>query len=393
MTQKPFLRIMVSLYIITVIFWLVLIFLTKYSLISESTIQFFRLLTQVPLAIIPLVGGIFGLKNSIDWGGIKSGMGKSSLFLSLGLIAWASGMIAWNYYIFFTNIEIPYPSLADIGYVLGLLFFVIGISTLSKIVGVKFALRNKKGKFIFFLIPVIVILFSVYLLINVARGGVLVDTSESYLKLFFDILYPLGDVVILTITGLLYFLSKKFLGGVYKTSILVLFSGFLFFYISDFLFSYTTTQGAYFNGHFVDFLFTTTMFTLSLGVATLDPRRVSSVSYNDLIKIQDNKNYTSNNSVEIFKQIIITIIKRQERIAGQIAWEEAKDIDGLVIIDQAKGEISVKDNSNENLKKIADQLVERYKNLFGDIAVEVSKSAVRYLVAELSSDQVPDSLR
>src|SRR3989344_3596815 len=373
MTQKPFLRIMVSLYIITVIFWLVLIFLTKYSLISESTIQFFRLLTQVPLAIIPLVGGIFGLKNSIDWGGIKSGMGKSSLF--------------------FTNIEIPYTSLADIGYVLGLLFFVIGISTLSKIVGVKFALRNKKGKFIFFLIPVIVILFSVYLLINVARGGVLVDTSESYLKLFFDILYPLGDVVILTITGLLYFLSKKFLGGVYKTSILVLFSGFLFFYISDFLFSYTTTQGAYFNGHFVDFLFTTTMFTLSLGVATLDPRRVSSVSYNDLIKIQDNKNYTSNNSVEIFKQIIITIIKRQERIAGQIAWEEAKDIDGLVIIDQAKGEISVKDNSNENLKKIADQLVERYKNLFGDIAVEVSKSAVRYLVAELSSDQVPDSLR
>lgn len=269
--QNPFFRILVSLYVITVIFWLTLIFLIQYSIVNESTIQFLRLVTQIPLAIIPLAGGIFGLKNSIAWGGIQSRMGRSSLLLSLGLISWGCGMVFWNYYVFFTNIEIPYPSFADFGYILGLVFFVIGISSLYRIVGVRFALRNKKGKFIFFLIPIIAILFSVYLLVNVARGGVLIDNSEGYLKLFIDILYPLGDVVILTITSLIYFLSKNLLGGVYKNPIRILFLGFLVFFISDFLFSYTTTQETYFNGHFVDFLFTTTMFILSTGLLMFNP--------------------------------------------------------------------------------------------------------------------------
>ncbi len=265
------LKTIISLYAVTVAFWFVLIIIAKYSLVEESTLQFLRLFTQIPLAIIPFVGGILGLKNSIAWGGRKSIMGRNSLFLSLGLITWASGMIAWNYYIFFTNIEVPYPSLADVGYVLGLLCFVIGISILSKAVGVKFALHNTQGKILLFVVPVIVIIISTYLLINVARGGVLIDSSRSYLKLFFDLLYPLGDVVILTVTSLVYFLSKDVLGGKYKAPILILFTGFLIFYISDFMFSYTTTNETYFNGHLVDFLFTTSMFVLSMGLSMLNP--------------------------------------------------------------------------------------------------------------------------
>lgn len=268
-------KTIISLYAITVAFWLALVIITRYSLVGESTLHLLRLLTQIPLAIIPLVGGILGLKNSTAWGGWKSIMGRGSLFLSLGLIAWASGMVAWNYYIFFTDIEIPYPSLADVGYVLGLLCFVIGIPILSKAVGVKFALRNRQGKVLLFVIPIIVIIISVYLLINVARGGVLVNSSESYLKLFFDLLYPLGDVVILTATSLVYFLSKNLLGGRYKVPILVLLAGFLMFYISDFMFSYTTTLGTYFNGHLVDFLFTTTMFVLSLSLSLISPSLLS----------------------------------------------------------------------------------------------------------------------
>ena len=264
------LKTIISLYIVTVAFWLVLIIIAKYSFTEESSLQSFRLFTQIPLMIIPFVGGILGLKNSMSCGGRKSIMGRSSLFLSSGLIAWASGMIAWNYYIFFTNIEIPYPSFADVGYVLGLLFFIIGISILSKAIGVKFALRNIQGKILLFIIPVIVIIISIYLLINIARGGVLIDISGSYLKLFFDLLYPLGDVVILTVISLVYFLSKDILGGKYKFPVLILLTGFLVFYISDFMFSYTTTNGTYFNGHLVDFLFTTSMFILSAGFFIFD---------------------------------------------------------------------------------------------------------------------------
>lgn len=395
MKQGPFLRIIVSLYIITVIFWLTLLFLIKYSFVNESIIQFLRLLTQVPLAIIPLVGGIFGLKNYFNWGGIQNTLGKSSLFLSLGLISWAGGMIAWNYYIFFTKIEIPYPSFADFGFVFGLLFLIIGVSALYKMIGVKFALKNKNNKFTLFVFPIIAILVSVYLLIDVARGGALVDSSSGYLKLFFDILYPLGDVVILTIIGLLYFLSKKFLGGVYKTPILVLFSGFLFFYFSDFLFSYTTTQGTYYNGHFVDFLFTTTMFVLSIGVITLDPKKISDVSSNSLAETPNVSGLGVGivGTVPILNQIILAIIKKQERVAGQIAWEEAKEVSGLSIVDQQKEEISVEGNSVQNSRKVIDDLVSRYKHIFGDLAVHVSKDAAKHLLAELSTSDVPESLK
>ena len=80
-------------------------------------------------------------------------------------------------------------------------------------------------------------------------------------------------------------------------------------------------------------------------------------------------------------------------MAGQIAWEEAKEVPGLTVVDQQKEEISISDNSIKNLKATIDQLVEKYKHIFGDLAVEVSKDASRHLLAELSQDEIPESLR
>ena len=147
MKSKNSLKVIIALYVLTVVFWFVLLVFIKYSVFNKETLDLLKLFTQIPLVMIPLIGGILGLKNYTIWGGIKNTLGKSSLFLSLGLIAWGSGMIAWNYYIFFTKIKIPYPSIADFGFVSSLLFLIIGVSTLYKMVGVKFALRNKRSKF------------------------------------------------------------------------------------------------------------------------------------------------------------------------------------------------------------------------------------------------------
>ena len=268
-------KIIIGSYAIICAFWVTLVVVSKNSLADNNMLETLQHLTQVPLAILPILGGIIGIKNSLGWGGIRSVVGRSSLSLALGLTAWGMGMVFWNYYLFFANVEIPYPSLADLGYALGLVFFAIGIFSLSRAIGIRYALRNKKGKILIFLIPAIVILISIHLLNNVARGGILVDPSGSYLKLFFDLLYPLGDVVLLTMTSVLYFISKDFLGGRYKSSILILFAGFLVFYVADFGFSYTTTVETYYNGHFVDFLFATTMFILSLGLSMLDVKLLS----------------------------------------------------------------------------------------------------------------------
>jgi hypothetical protein len=257
-------KIIIALYAVIVVFWIVLIVISQYGLVDANTLQTLQHFTQIPLAVLPLVGGILGLRNASTWGGRKSIMGRGTLALSLGLIAWAGGMIVWNYYLFFTAISVPYPSLADGIFVLSWPFWTYGILQLSKAMGIQVALRKmSKG---FYLLPLVIIAMSVYLLVFVARGGI---TYDNPFKLFFNLFYPLGDVVILSVTASIYFALRKFLGGVYKIPTLMLLAAFVLNYFSDFLFSYTTTKGTYYNGHFVDFLFTTTMFVLSLGLTMI----------------------------------------------------------------------------------------------------------------------------
>ena len=265
--------ILVLVYFITVILWLVFVARSGYVATYEGPdFEYILKPFLVGMTILPLLGGVFGLINARRWGGSGSVIGRALMGLSLGLVAWGGGMVIWNYYLFFTNVEVPYPSLADGIFILSWPLWAYGIFELSKATGVKFALRDLSGKIIAMIIPLVAAALSYYLLFNVARGGL---EWEGYtLKSFFDIFYPIGDIVILTVTILVYALSKKFLGGIYKLPVLVLLIGFIMNYFSDFMFSYTTTQETYFNGHVVDLLFTTTMFVLSLAITMFDQRRL-----------------------------------------------------------------------------------------------------------------------
>ncbi len=268
---NKFSKIIIFIYAITAIFWFLFIFSTQYSGTLEGW-KFEYLLKPflIGMTVLPLVGGIIGLLNSKHWGGYKSIFGKSIMGLSLGMIAWGGGMIIWNYYLFFTTVTVPYPSLADAVFILSWPLWTYGILKLSKVIGAHFAARQKSGKSFIIFIPIIIIAISVYLLVYVARGGIVFD--QDFLKLFFDLFYPLGDIVILSVTVLVYLLSKNYLGGMYKVPVLLLMIGFLMNYFSDFLFSYVTTKGTYFNGHLADFLFTTTMFILALSLSMFNPK-------------------------------------------------------------------------------------------------------------------------
>lgn len=264
MTLSGSSKIIVTLFLLTAIFWISLLFVSDNLLLDNL-----RKFTQIPLVIIPLIGGFLGIKNAFNWGGTKSVLGRGLLGIGLGLIAWSGGMIIWNYYLFFTNIEVPYPSLADAIFILSWPLWTYGLLELSKAIGVKFAWRRLSNKIGIFFISGFVIALSIYLIFGVARDWN-ITFDGSAVKLFFDLFYPVGSIVISTLVLLIYWLSRNFLGGIYKISIIVLFLGFLFNYASDFTFSLVTTNETYFNGHFVDFMFTTAMFTLSLGLSMIN---------------------------------------------------------------------------------------------------------------------------
>ncbi|MBX4189628.1 hypothetical protein KW785_03505 [Candidatus Parcubacteria bacterium] len=262
-----------TVFIFTVILWIIFVATSHYSATYEGSIYKFILKPfLIGMTVLPLLGGILGLHRSKEWGGHKSAMGRSLLALSLGQIFWGIGMVIWNYYLFMNIEEVPYPSLADASFILSWPLWTLGIIYLSRATGVKFALRQAKGKLLLVFVPLVAIIASYYLLIGVARGGQIEWDTSHALKLFFDLFYPIGSAAIFTMVLTFYSLSMGFLGGRYRLPILILIFAFVVNFLSDFTFSFTTTKETYFNGHIVDFMFTCAMYLLALSLVSLTPK-------------------------------------------------------------------------------------------------------------------------
>ncbi len=258
-------KIIFIYYLFILVYWAILYF----QGIKEQQVNYYY---QVAEGFIPFLGGIVGVYKARRWGLLKSKLGAALCYISLGVFSWGVGQMLWSvYYNLIQHTEVPYPSLADGGFILAIPFWSIGIYYLSKATGAHFSLKHVRGKILLFVIPILAIILSYYLLIVLARGGsIAITTNESALKLFFDFAYPIGDLLILTLSLLIYGLSFSYLGGKYKLSILSIILGFIVMYFADFSFSYTTTNMTYFNGHWVDILFPTAMTLMAVGVNNFD---------------------------------------------------------------------------------------------------------------------------
>ena len=96
------------------------------------------------------------------------------------------------------------------------------------------------------------------------------------------------------------------------------------------------------------------------------------------------------NPVVQFPQIVTRIIKEQELVIGPLAWDEARKVQGLHIIDQKNGEVSLEDGDQKN---IIDRLVAQYEKIFGETSHAVCQDAVKDLIAGIAPEEVPSSLR
>lgn len=222
--------------------------------------------------LIPIIGGVAGFASAEKWGLFKSSMGRALFFLSMGLITWGYGELIWSYYNFIAHTEIPYPSWADASFIVSWPLWAIGMLYLGKATGAKFGLKRKGGKLLALVIPVLTIIISYHLIVNIAHQGVF-EVDGDLNKIFFDLAYPIFDVVVLTIAALIYGLSFKYLGGKYKFSVLITLLGFVINYIADLGFSYTTTVETFYNGNWVDLMFATAMFMLSFGITNLNVKK------------------------------------------------------------------------------------------------------------------------
>lgn len=91
--------------------------------------------------------------------------------------------------------------------------------------------------------------------------------------------------------------------------------------------------------------------------------------------------------MDVYTAIIERIIKQQEAIIGPVAIEQAEQVDNLEV-DWPKHHVKVAGDG----ARVVDDLVTQYKDLFGQISVEVCKEAAGPLIKQLPANHLPKTL-
>ncbi len=216
--------------------------------------------------LIPLIGGALAVRGYRTWGGLSTILGKAIFFIGLGLFFWGVGETIWAYYNFFLDVEIPYPSLADVFFAPSVFFYALGTVFLSMTTGIRFGLRNMGGKIFSIIAPLTVFVITYYVLIVIGQQGELFSDKASFIKSVLDIAYPFGDAVALSVAVVVAGLSFRYLGGVYKYDVISILLGLAAMFVADSFLSYTSTIGTAYSGDFGDLLFTVAVFLLTFGL-------------------------------------------------------------------------------------------------------------------------------
>lgn len=222
------------------------------------------------LGLLTIICGVTGLTKSKDWGYFSSNIGRFIIFLSSGFIAWGIGTLIIGYFNIALDQVYPYPSIADLAYILSWPLWFIGMLNLYRATGAHSKFKETKGKLIALLIIIFALSASYYFLFILARGGMISIANENLIRIFFDFAYPVGDAVIITTSLLLFGLSIKYLGGFFRTPILLIIFGFILNYVADIIFTYINTIGTYSVGNWVDMLYATVFFILGIAVNLFD---------------------------------------------------------------------------------------------------------------------------
>lgn len=211
--------------------------------------------------LMAIFGAIFGLWSAVHWGGRKSAMGRAIMAFSVGLLLQSFGQTVYGYYAVFGGIEVPYPSIGDIGFFGSIPCYIYGTAMLSRVVGARVSMKRYSEKISAVLIPTALLLLSYVMFL---RGY---DFAEVPLLMgFLDFGYPLGQAIYVSLAILVYFLSKKSLGGIMKRPLQVLMGGLLVQYIADYMFLYQSSRDTWYVGGINDLSYLTAYFVMTIAL-------------------------------------------------------------------------------------------------------------------------------
>src|SRR3954449_7413129 len=165
--------------------------------------------------------------------------------LGMGMASWGIGQLTWDYYEVILKRDVPFPSMADAGYLLEVPLVVAALIRLPS------GTRSVAGRTRTVLDGLIVA--SALLLVSwmLVLGRVFHTGSGSWLSQVLSLAYPIGDVV--TVTIVVYaILRARQTGRKVPTPLLLVGIGLVSLSIADSGFTYQTAIGSYVSGAPID---------------------------------------------------------------------------------------------------------------------------------------------
>ena len=197
--------------------------------------------SNLGLMLVALTAGVQALRRSTREVG---GSARAWSLLGLACLSWGLGQAVWTWYESVLGREVPFPSIADIGY---LMFVPLAAVALLAFPSVPRRLSSRIRTVLDGLLIASALLFMSWMLVL----GPLFEAGGDPLTLTIGLAYPAGDVVIITI--LLFASSHRTHGAdAGRMTRPLLFAGLLAFAVADSGFVYLTNSGSYSSGSLID---------------------------------------------------------------------------------------------------------------------------------------------
>jgi len=259
--EKIHFYITLVLFVGLVIWWL---FVQYLRVTGSSSFDMAGQAFAAVYGIVALWGGCVTLVVSRKWGLLSSLFGRSLFSFSVGLFLQEFGQLAYSYYISL-KIDIPYPSLGDVGYFGSIFFYIYGAYLLMKLLSISTKGRGLLDKVLMVLAPSALLAVSYLLFLKDHEF-----TPGFSLVNFLDIGYPLLQCVYVSLAfRSLVFLGSKF-GGTMMRGVLMILVALISQYVSDFVFLFKASRGTYVAGGITDFLYLLSYFLLTIAIIELD---------------------------------------------------------------------------------------------------------------------------
>lgn len=209
-------------------------------------------MTLISNVLAPLMAGlavfsaVFAMRRY--WESWRSRLSKIWICFTFGMIFWFLGETVWAIYVLILNVEIPYPSIADVFWLMGYIPLFIAIDLYVRL------FRHALSKKMYAISATVVSIVSIALFAILTPP--IIAAEEDVLTLSISLAYPILDLILFSeaILGVLIFTVTRLKSKI-GVAWLFINAGIFMNVVGDILFSYATSQNTYFSGHPLDLFF------------------------------------------------------------------------------------------------------------------------------------------